>query len=167
MHVAGTNGIANLARSPTDAPDAGRLDGMDDHDRGSLPFDLPAAAYAPRMARVRAESVAIIAADAGGDLALVLAEMVAEAIEHGHLAAHERIEVRISWDPQTVRFDVCFPSGGEELATLPARGPAVRDAVVSDLAGAGGEARRAGLVRRWAELSRGARIGGAEPSPRP
>ncbi len=112
------------------------------------------------MARFRAEAALMPASDDEGlraDMALVLAEMVAEAIEDAHLKPHDRVEVRISWEPASVRAVVRYPAAQPDLA----RDSTIRDQIVSSLAASHGLAWSGGHVRRWVEFRR-PRWSGAE-----
>jgi hypothetical protein len=119
--------------------------------RGTLTFDLPAAPYAPRMARFRAEAVWVaMRDDLRSDMMLLLGEMVTEAIEAPGLERHDRIEVRFTWEPGSARIEVCHPAAhpdGSRESTL-------RDLVVSSVADSHGLSWTAGRARRWAELRR-------------
>ena len=120
--------------------------------RGDLTFDLPAARYAPRMARFRAEAIHDdVPEDLLSDAVLVLAEMVAQAVD-AQLEAHQRIEVRLSWEPGSACVEVCYPAKQPDAEP----GSNLRDLIVSNIADAHDLSWCAGRVRRSVELHRGA-----------
>jgi hypothetical protein len=116
-----------------------------------MSFDLPAARYAPRMARFRAETAWMqVSEELRSDMVLVLAEMVAEAIEDAHLEPHQRVEVRLSWEAASARAEVRYPAAPPDVS----RDSTIRNLIVSNLADAHGLSWNSGHVRRWVELHR-------------
>jgi two-component sensor histidine kinase len=84
-----------------------------------------------------------------GEVKLIVSELVTNSIEHGHLGAHDRIELRALVDPSgAVHMEVRDPGPGPRPDAK--RGMGWR--ILERMADRWGSDRRDGLARVWFEL---------------